>query len=286
MHSTKFPLASAGCRAPSRRWCCCCCARGARGAEIEVTSGVRDPVPVAIVPFAHGRGRGRRSMSPASSSTTSRAAGASRRCRRSACRRPRHARRTWRRRPGRRAAATTSWSGASPRWTAASFAVDFDLVNTLTGVDVWRRQRFTGSASSLRNAAHRVSDVVYQKILGVRGAFATRIAYVAVDGEPPAQTLPAASSPTPTGTTSSASSSHRYPIMSPAWSPDGQWLAYVSFESKHSAVYVQLVRTGERRQVSARAGINGAPGWSPDGKQPGADARREQSAISTSTCSI
>jgi TolB protein len=59
----------------------------------------------------------------------------------------------------------------------------------------------------------------------------------------------------------------RFPLMSPAWSPDGQWLAYVSFESKRSAVYVQLVRTGERRAVSARAGINGAPAWSPDGKK-------------------
>jgi TolB protein len=57
----------------------------------------------------------------------------------------------------------------------------------------------------------------------------------------------------------------RFPLMSPAWSPDGQWLAYVSFETKHAAVYVQLVRTGERRQVSARAGVNGAPAWSPDG---------------------
>jgi TolB protein len=55
--------------------------------------------------------------------------------------------------------------------------------------------------------------------------------------------------------------------MSPDWSPDGQWLAYVSFETKHSAVYVQLVRTGERRQVSARAGVNGSPAWSPDGKK-------------------
>ena len=55
------------------------------------------------------------------------------------------------------------------------------------------------------------------------------------------------------------------PIMSPAWSPDGQSLAYVSFESKASAIYVQTLRTGERRRVSARAGINGAPAWSPDG---------------------
>jgi TolB protein len=59
----------------------------------------------------------------------------------------------------------------------------------------------------------------------------------------------------------------RFPIMSPAWSPDGEWLAYVSFESKRSAVFVQRVRSGERRQVSARAGINGAPAWSPDGQK-------------------
>jgi TolB protein len=57
------------------------------------------------------------------------------------------------------------------------------------------------------------------------------------------------------------------PLMSPAWSPDGQSLAYVSFESKNAAIYVQTLRNGERRRVSARAGINGAPAWSPDGKQ-------------------
>src|SRR5204863_438341 len=65
-------------------------------------------------------------------------------------------------------------------------AVDFDLLNTLTGARL-AAQRFVGAASAVRNAAHRVSDVIYQKILGVRGAFATRIAYVAADGSPPAQ---------------------------------------------------------------------------------------------------
>ena len=120
--------------------------------------------------------------------------------------------------------------------------------------------------SSLRNAAHRVSDAVYQKILGVRGAFATHVAYVAVSGEPPAQHYELYVADADGANQRRILESPR-PLMSPAWSPDGQWLAYVSFETKRSAVYVQLVSTGERRQVSARAGINGAPAWSPDGQK-------------------
>jgi TolB protein len=57
------------------------------------------------------------------------------------------------------------------------------------------------------------------------------------------------------------------PLMSPSWSPDGQSLAYVSFEGRLPTVYVQELKTGERRRVSARAGVNQAPAWSPDGKK-------------------
>ena len=147
----------------------------------------------------------------------------------------------------------------------AALAIDFDLVNSLTGVRL-ARQRFTGPAAALRNAAHRVSDVVYEKILGVRGAFATRIAYVSVEGTAPAQQYQLIVADADGANPHLVLESH-FPIMSPSWSPDGQWLAYVSFETKHAAVYVQLVRSGERRQVSARAGVNGAPEWSPDGRK-------------------
>jgi TolB protein len=144
-------------------------------------------------------------------------------------------------------------------------AVDFDLVNTLTGVRL-ATQRFTGPPAALRNAAHKVSDAIYQKIVGVRGAFATRIAYVSVDGSPPTQHYQLIVADAD-GENPHLILESRFPIMSPSWSPDGQWLAYVSFETKLSGVYVQLVRTGERRLVSARAGINGAPAWSPDGRK-------------------
>ncbi len=143
--------------------------------------------------------------------------------------------------------------------------IDAELVNVLTG------QRVAGPysvvpAASLRNGAHRVADALYEKIIGVRGAFATRIAYVSVDGKPPNQRyeLYVADSD---GANRVRILASPLPIMSPAWSPDGEWLAYVSFERRVSAIYVQHRRSGKKTMVSARAGINGAPSYSPDGKK-------------------
>jgi TolB protein len=144
-------------------------------------------------------------------------------------------------------------------------AVDFELINALTGQQL-TNQRFTGTAQALRNAAHRVSDAVYEKILGIRGAFATRIAYVSVDGQPPTQRYQLVVADAD-GENPRVVLESRFPLMSPAWSSDGQWLAYVSFEGRRSSIYVQRVRSGERSRVSARAGINGAPSFSPDGKK-------------------
>ena len=142
-------------------------------------------------------------------------------------------------------------------------AVDFNLLNTLTGQSI-TRQRFVGTAAALRNAAHKVSDVIYRVITGIPGAFATRIAYVAVVGEGAEQRFQLVIADAD-GYNQHLILESRFPLMSPAWSPDGQWLAYVSFESHLSAVYVQRVQTGQRTMVSERAGINGAPAWSPDG---------------------
>lgn len=148
---------------------------------------------------------------------------------------------------------------------ADRWAIQFELVNVLTG------ERLLGysvpaTGAGLRAGAHRVADMIYEKILGVRGAFATRIAYVSVQGVVPQrryQLLVADAD----GENARVIMESREPIMSPAWSPDGQRLAYVSFEGQSSAIYVQTLRTGERERVSGRAGINGAPAWSPDGRK-------------------
>jgi TolB protein len=145
------------------------------------------------------------------------------------------------------------------------FELQYELVNALTG------QRLLGQAipsgkESLKLASHRASDAIFEKIIGMRGAFATRIAYVAADGPSTGRRfrLIVADSD---GANPRVVMQSGQPVMSPAWSPDGTSLAYVSFEGGVSSVFVQQLATGQRVRVSARSGINGAPAFSPDGRQ-------------------
>jgi TolB protein len=145
------------------------------------------------------------------------------------------------------------------------YNITFELYNVLT------RQRLLGYQISankpgLRLASHQVADMVFEKILGIRGAFATRIAYISVLGTLPHRSYRLIVSDAD-GENPHVVMQSNEPLMSPSWSPDGQNLAYVSFENRLPSVYVQFLKTGERQRVSARAGVNQAPAWSPDGKK-------------------
>src|SRR5579875_3192935 len=120
--------------------------------------------------------------------------------------------------------------------------------------------------SDLRRVAHQIADQVYQKIIGVRGAFDTRIAYITMTGTGNSTQYALVVADSDGYNPQTVVRSHE-PLLSPAWSPDGREIAYVSFESGDSAIYIQNVATGARRLVSARRGINGAPRFSPDGRK-------------------
>ena len=144
-----------------------------------------------------------------------------------------------------------------------ALTVEFELFN-VPKQEQMLALSVTGQPADLRGVAHQIADLIYEKITGVRGAFWTRVAYVTAVGTDRNidYSLVVADSD---GHNPQVVVRSKETLMSPAWSPDGNRLAYVSFESGNSAIYVQNVATGARELISARKGINGAPAFSPDG---------------------
>jgi TolB protein len=137
--------------------------------------------------------------------------------------------------------------------------------------DLARQQRLLGFAmparpNALRDVAHQVADAIYEKILGVRGAFWTRIAYVTATGSGRAMHYALMVADADGWNPQSVVQSSE-PLLSPAWSPDGRRLAYVSFEKHNSSIFIQDLTTGGRELVASFRGINGAPSFSPDGRR-------------------
>jgi TolB protein len=137
--------------------------------------------------------------------------------------------------------------------------------------DVFRRQQLVGyripaSRGTMRRVAHRAADMIYEKLTGIKGVFATKVAFVTAERDQNGQTFRLVVADQD-GENETVIMQSKDPIMSPAWSPDSRRLAYVSFENNRSSVWVQTLRTGNRIQVSNKPGINGAPAFSPDGRQ-------------------
>lgn len=150
------------------------------------------------------------------------------------------------------------------------YQVSFQLLDVLQGkqtAKVMFEKQYSVSSKELRAVAHHISDVIYQKITGIPGIFSTKLVYVLVQPQGNGRaryTLEVADqdgySPKPLLISAE-------PIMSPAWSPNGKQVAYVSFEKHTAGIYLQEVATGARRLLTEYPGINGAPAWSPDGRR-------------------
>ncbi|MEI6414324.1 MAG: Tol-Pal system beta propeller repeat protein TolB [Pseudomonadota bacterium] len=245
-------------------WFACCGPLQAAGLTIEITQGARSAPPIAVVPFGWEGARappqdiaaiihadlersGRLKPSPTSEL-------------------PSHPH--------------TSQEVNYPVWRklgmdhlvvggvsaeGGGYRVSFQLLDTLRGGQIIGYQ-FNAPENNLRLSAHRIADAILDKLTGTRGAFATRIAYITSErtGHGQRVALRVADSD---GFNPHTIVSSPDPLLSPAWSPDGRRIAYVSFENRQAAVYVQDIFGGRRERVSASPGINSAPAWSPDGEQ-------------------
>ena len=159
--------------------------------------------------------------------------------------------------------------GSATRLADGRYDVRFKLWDVVKGADLGG-QSAAVLAPDLRLAAHRIADFVYEKLTGEKGVFSTRMAYVTRGGG--RYTLRVADAD---GEGAQVALSSPEPIISPAWSPDGRELAYVSFESQKAVVYIQDVLSGKRRAVANFRGSNSAPAWSPDGQSLAVTLSRE-----------
>ncbi|MFK7862740.1 MAG: Tol-Pal system beta propeller repeat protein TolB [Pseudohongiellaceae bacterium] len=123
----------------------------------------------------------------------------------------------------------------------------------------------TGSVNQLRDIAHEISNVVFEQVTGTRGAFTTEILYIVADYVSPELTRFRLEKADYDGQRAQVLLESEEPIMSPSWSPNGQDIAYVSFETDLPRIYIQNIATGQRRQITNYPNINSSPVWSPDG---------------------
>ena len=140
------------------------------------------------------------------------------------------------------------------------FEVRFKLFDVVKSADL-SGVAYTLSREQARATAHRIADYVYEKLTGEKGVFSTRIAFVVKRGNRFELQIADAD-----GAGEETALASFEPIISPAWSPDGRRLAYVSFENKKPVVYVHSLQSGKRQAVANFKGSNSAPAWSPDGR--------------------
>ena len=151
-------------------------------------------------------------------------------------------------------------TGSIIRTADGRYDVRFRLWDVVRGQDLGG-QSFVVTQGDLRLVAHRIADFIYEKLTGERGVFSTRITYVTKTGSRYSLWVADAD-----GENAQSALSSPEPIISPAWSPSGGQIAYVSFESRKPVVYVHDVATGRRRLIANFRGSNSAPAWAPDGR--------------------
>jgi TolB protein len=149
------------------------------------------------------------------------------------------------------------------RATGNNYAVTFHLINVVDG-QIMLSQSLPSARTDLRKTAHKISDLIYQLLTGEIGIFDSRIAYITTHKTAKGKQYRLQVSDFD-GFNAKIIAQGDEPILSPAWSPDGRRLAYVSLENKRMAIYVHDIYSNLRDQVSAHQGLNSSPAWSPDG---------------------
>src|SRR5690606_1329791 len=150
--------------------------------------------------------------------------------------------------------------------TGSGYSLQYHLYS-VPREQVLMSRTVSGSESQLRDMAHKLSDEVFEHITGIKGACSTKLLYVAAERIAADNIRYTLQRSDYDGARAVTLLQSREPILTPSFAPDGQRIAYVSFESRRPEIYVHYIQTGRRERITSFEGLNGAPAWSPDGKR-------------------
>ena len=230
---------------------------------IEITQGVDDPTAIAIVPFAwNGAGAAPEDIAGVVDGDLSRSGQFAPVDRNDMLGRPSTEKevfyRDWR-------AIESEYLLIGRVSVTDQMRIEYDLFDVLRQKKVYSGVEL-GAVNEARMLGHRVSDKIYQQLTGIRGAFATRLLYVAVTRVPGGKDYYRLTLADSDGARPIVLLESREPVLAPTWSPDGREIAYVSFETNRPAIFRQNLQTGAREQLTNFKGLNSSPSWSPDGR--------------------
>lgn len=231
--------------------------------EIVITAGEDNPLPVAVVPFAWGQtGFLNQDVAQIVENNLARSGYFRPIARESMLSRPESSAEIYLR-DWRMIGAELIVVGKIQR-QGGTYTIAYELFNVSSAktLGAWTLR----GARDLRDAAHHISDVIYEKLIGLPGVFSTKLLYVTLSQNLSGRNVYHLKIADADGEREQSLAQSTEPILSPAWSPDGKKIAYVSFQSGRSGIYIQDRISGTQEKLTGFKGINGAPDWSPDGK--------------------
>ncbi|CAI9120769.1 Tol-Pal system beta propeller repeat protein TolB [Brytella acorum] len=148
---------------------------------------------------------------------------------------------------------------------SGSVRVEMRLWDVLAGEQL-QGTAYTASSANWRRIAHIIADVIYERMLGEKGYFDTRLAYIARTGARHRQTTRLAIMDYD-GANSRMLTSGEWLTLMPRFNPTRDQIAFLSYANDRPRVYVFDLASGRQRILGEFQGISFAPRFSPNGSQ-------------------